>query len=109
MGALGGILIADYWVLRKQQLEVDDLFREQGRYTYSNGVNTRAIVALVLSILPVIPGFVRAVSVPGGTVVNPTFFDGLYAYAWFVTFALSFVLYLLLMRARPAVVPPNER
>ena len=109
MGALGGILIADYWVLRKQQLEVNDLFREQGRYTYTNGVNVRAIVALVLSILPVVPGFVRAVSVPGGTVVNPNFFDHLYSYAWFVTFALSFVLYLLLMNARSAIVAPNDR
>jgi len=109
MGALGGILIADYWVLRRQQLDVNDLFREQGRYTYSNGVNPRAIVALVLAILPVVPGFIRAVSVPGGTVKDPNLFDHLYAYAWFVTFALSFVLYLLLMRGRPAVVPPEER
>jgi len=98
MGALGGILIADYWVLRRQQLDVNDLFREQGRYTYRNGVNPRAIVALVLAILPVVPGFVRAVSVPGGTVKDPNFFDHVYAYAWFITFALSFVLYLLLMR-----------
>jgi len=109
MGALGGILIADYWVLRRQQLDVNDLFREQGRYTYSNGVNPRAIVALVLAILPVVPGFIRAVSVPGGTVKDPNFYDHLYAYAWFVTFALSFVLYILLMRGRPAVVPPDER
>jgi len=100
MGALGGILIADYWVLRRQQLDVDDLFREQGRYTYRNGVNPRAVAALVLAILPVVPGFIRAVSVPGGTVKDPTFFDHLYAYAWFITFALSFVLYLLLMRGR---------
>ena len=109
MGALGGILIADYWVLRRQQLDVNDLFREQGRYTYSNGVNPRAIVALVVAILPVVPGFIRAVSVPGGTVKDPNFFDHLYSYAWFVTFALSFVLYLLLMRGRPAVVPPDAR
>ena len=100
MGALGGILIADYWVLRRQQLDVNDLFREQGRYTYRNGVNPRAVAALVLAILPVVPGFIRAVSVPGGTVKDPTFFDHLYAYAWFITFALSFVLYLLLMRGR---------
>ena len=39
MGALGGILIADYWVLRRQRLMLDDLFREQGAYTYRNGVN----------------------------------------------------------------------
>jgi len=109
MGALGGILIADYWVFRRQQLDVNDLFREHGRYTYAGGVNPRAIAALVLAILPVVPGFIRAVSVPGGTVADPTVFDRLYSYAWFVTFVLSFVLYLVLMRGRPAVVPPDER
>jgi NCS1 family nucleobase:cation symporter-1 len=102
MGALGGILIADYWVVRRQQLDVDDLFREQGRYTYRNGFNVRAIAALVLAILPVVPGFIRAVSVPGGTVADPNFLDRLYAYAWFVTFALSFVLYLVFMRGTSA-------
>ena len=100
MGALGGILIADYWVLRRQQLYLSDLFREQGAYTYRNGVNPRAIVALVLSVAPVVPGFVRAVSTPGGVVASPNFFDALYSYAWFVTFGLSFVLYLLLMRGQ---------
>jgi len=100
MGALGGILIADYWVIRKQQLDVDDLFRERGRYTYTNGVNARAIAALVLAVAPVVPGFVNAVTTPGGAVANPDFFDRLYSYAWFVTFSLSFVIYLVLMRGR---------
>ena len=98
MGALGGILIADYWIIRRQQLAVDDLFRLSGRYTYANGINPRALVALVVSIAPVVPGFIRAVTTPGGTVSNPTFFDHLYSYAWFVTFALSFIIYALLMR-----------
>jgi NCS1 family nucleobase:cation symporter-1 len=98
MGALGGILIVDYWIIRRQQLKTDDLFREQGAYTYTNGVNPRAIVALVLSILPVIPGFIRAVSTPGGNVSHPSFFDQVYSYAWFVTFFLSSVFYFLLMR-----------
>ena len=53
--------------------------------------------------LPVVPGFARAVSTPGGQVAHPIFWDTIYSYAWFVTFALSFVLYLLLMRgAAPA-------
>ncbi len=98
MGALGGILIADYWVLRKQTLDTTDLFREQGRYTYDRGVNWRAIVALVLSIVPVVPGFLRAATTPGGAIPNPNIFDHLYSYAWFVTFVLSFVFYLVLMR-----------
>ncbi len=101
MGALGGILIADYWIIRKQQLAVDDLFRLRGRYTYSNGINPRAIIALVLAIAPVVPGFIRAVTTPGGVVSNPNAFDRLYSYAWFVTFALSFITYWLLMRREP--------
>jgi NCS1 family nucleobase:cation symporter-1 len=101
MGALGGILIADYWVIRKQQLDVDDLYRERGIYTYSNGFNRRAIAALLLSIAPVVPGFLRAVTTPGGAVPDPNIFDRIYSYAWFVTFALSFVIYWALMRRHP--------
>jgi len=98
MGALGGILIADYWVLRRQRLALDDLYREQGAYTYRRGVNPLAVAAFVIAILPVVPGFIRAAGTPGGTVADPNLFDRLYAYAWFVTFGLSFVVYLILMR-----------
>ncbi len=100
MGAIGGILIADYWVLRRQRLSLADLFRENGCYTYSNGVNWRAVAALVAAVVPVIPGFLRAALQPGGVVAVPTVFDTLYTYAWFVTFGTSFALYLLLMRQR---------
>ncbi|MEO7520455.1 MAG: NCS1 family nucleobase:cation symporter-1 [Gemmatimonas sp.] len=102
MGALGGILIADYWIVRQQQLSLPDLFRVDGAYSYRNGVNPRAMVALVLSLLPVIPGFINAVSTPGGAVANPTFLDQLYSYAWFVTFALSAIIYIVLMRGARA-------
>ncbi len=101
MGALGGILIADYWVLRRRRLNVADLFRLEGRYTYRRGFNPRAITALVLAILPVVPGFHRAAMTPGGIVADPSLLDHLYTYAWFVTFTLSFALYLLFMRGTP--------
>ena len=71
MGALGGILIADYWIVKRQQLDLKDLFSVEGRYTYSGGINWRAITALVLAVLPVIPGFIRASTTPGGQVANP--------------------------------------
>jgi nucleobase:cation symporter-1, NCS1 family len=100
MGALGGILIADYWVVRRQQLAVRELFLTDGRYAYVNGVNWRAIAALVFAVLPVVPGFLHAATTPGGQVANPSLLDKLYTYAWFVTFGLSFMLYLVLMRAR---------
>ena len=98
MGAIGGILIADYWLLRRKQLSLPDLFRESGAYSYTNGVNWKAIAALVLAILPVVPGFLRAATTEGGQVSDPNFFDTIYTYAWFVTFALSAVIYLLLMK-----------
>src|SRR6185369_17724001 len=49
MGALGGILIADYWIVRRQHLSLPDLFKQDGAYTYSGGVNPRAIVALAVA------------------------------------------------------------
>jgi nucleobase:cation symporter-1, NCS1 family len=100
MGAIGGVLIADYWILRGRELSVPDLFKLDGRYRYQNGINVRAMVALAAAIAPVIPGFVRAAMTPGGTVPDPSLFDHLYTYAWFVTFGLSFALYLVLMSGK---------
>jgi NCS1 family nucleobase:cation symporter-1 len=100
MGALGGILIADYWIVRRQKLNLRDLFELRGQYTYWNGLNWRAVAALVIAVAPVVPGFLRAATTPGGIVANPTIFDHLYTYAWFVTFLLSFVVYLLVMGTR---------
>jgi NCS1 family nucleobase:cation symporter-1 len=93
MGAIAGILICDYWVLRKQHLDLAGLFDPQGPYSYSNGINWRAIVTLAVAVAPVVPGFLRAAATPGGQVAMPGFLDTLYTYAWFVTFGLEFVLY----------------
>jgi NCS1 family nucleobase:cation symporter-1 len=95
MGAIGGVLIADYWIVRRRNLALPELFKMNGVYSYSRGINWRAIVILIVAVLPVVPGFVRAAATPGGQVAHPTLLDSLYTYAWFVTFALSFVLYLV--------------
>jgi NCS1 family nucleobase:cation symporter-1 len=100
MGAVGGVLIADYWVLRNRELALPDLFKMHGRYSYGNGINHTAVIALVIAVLPVVPGFVRAATTPGGVVLTPNLTDHLYTYAWFVTFGLSAAVYLLLMNAR---------
>lgn len=100
MGAIGGILICDYFLIRKKHLELAELFKTDGIYSYGSGFNWRAIVALVVAIAPVVPGFLRAATTPGGQVADPNFFDTLYTYAWFVTFGIAFVLYHLLMSLR---------
>jgi len=97
LGAILGILICDYWVLRRRRLSLADLFDTNGVYSYSNGINWRAIISLCVAVLPVVPGFIRAAKTPGGQVADPGFFVAIYTYAWFVTFALGFVIYYLLM------------
>jgi nucleobase:cation symporter-1, NCS1 family len=98
MGAIAGILICDYWVVRKQKLDLVALFDTHGAYSYTNGVNWRAMAALVIAIAPVTPGFLHAASTPGGQIHQPGLLDTLYTYAWFVTFAIGFVVYFALMR-----------
>lgn len=99
MGAIAGILICDYWVIRTQHLDLEGLFDPRGPYSYASGYNWRAIMTLVVAIIPVVPGFLRAATTPGGQVSDPNFFDHLYTYAWFVTFALGFGIYYVLTKA----------
>jgi NCS1 family nucleobase:cation symporter-1 len=98
MGAIAGILICDYWVVRKQRLSLRDLYLVDGEYRYRGGINWRAVAAFVLAVAPVAPGFVRVAIDPGRG--NLDFLDSLYRYAWFVTFGISFAAYLGLSRAR---------
>ncbi|MEJ7847832.1 MAG: NCS1 family nucleobase:cation symporter-1 [Pyrinomonadaceae bacterium] len=105
MGAIGGIMICDYFLIRGMKLQLAELFKTNGIYSYGSGFNWRAITALVLAIAPVVPGFIRAASTPGGQVANPGFFDSIYVYAWFVTFGIGFVLYYGFSR----VFPPKSK
>jgi NCS1 family nucleobase:cation symporter-1 len=95
LGPIGGIMIADYFVWRRCELDVEDLYRANGRYRFSNGVNIAAMISLVVAVLPNLPGFLVNVKLldPANT---PHFFVALYDYAWFVGFAIAFVVYLAL-------------
>jgi NCS1 family nucleobase:cation symporter-1 len=99
LGPIGGIMIADYFFIRRKQLDVDDLYVHSGRYGYRRGVNAAALIALIAGILPNVPGFLVTVHlVPKEDV--PLWIANLYHYAWFVGFAVSFVVYLLLMKRK---------
>jgi nucleobase:cation symporter-1, NCS1 family len=100
LGPIGGIMIADYFVYRHRQLDAKGLYRENGPYSYSAGFSIVALVALALAVLPNIPGFLVNVKLISPTSV-PHFFVTLYDYAWFVGFAIAFVMYLLLRRIFP--------
>jgi len=99
LGPIGGIMIVDYYLVRRQQLAVDELYQYQGRYGYGSGVNNAAMLALVLGVLPNIPGFLTAVGALAKDSV-PAWLNGVYSYAWFVGFFLSGLIYLVLMRGK---------
>jgi nucleobase:cation symporter-1, NCS1 family len=84
LGPIAGILICDYFVFRKKILVSEDLYRRNGLYEFSRGVNWKAILALVLGSGVAFVGLVYAP------------LRVLYDYAWFVGFGVSFVAYLML-------------
>jgi NCS1 family nucleobase:cation symporter-1 len=97
LGPIGGIMIVDYFFIRRQQLQVGDLYKVKGNYTYQKGFNQIALISLLLGILPNVPGFLTTIKLIDKENVWP-WLDGLYNYAWFVGFFVSGLVYLLLMK-----------
>jgi NCS1 family nucleobase:cation symporter-1 len=88
LGPVAGIMICDYYLVRRKMLSVDGLYLRGSEYEYSAGFNWRAIGALVVG---------AAVALIGLVVPSIRF---LYDYSWFVGFAVAFVSYFGLMRSR---------
>jgi NCS1 family nucleobase:cation symporter-1 len=86
LGPVAGIMIADYFLLRRTNLDTNALYRRNGVYEYANGINPKAIVALVVGV------FVALI----GLIVPSVRF--LYDYAWFVGFFTAGAVYLALMK-----------
>ena len=96
LGPIAGILLVDYYIVRRRALDTDDLFRGDGRY----GRWSRAgLGALALGIAPCLPGFLHAVKLVDAV---PPLFDALYGFAWFVGLAVAALAYLALSPRAPA-------
>jgi NCS1 family nucleobase:cation symporter-1 len=82
-------------VVRRRKLQLEDLYLTDGAYTYRGGWNAAAVVATLLGC-----------ALAWGGLVVPAL-KPLYDYAWFVGFAVSFVVYVALMRgaAQPELSP----
>jgi NCS1 family nucleobase:cation symporter-1 len=86
LGPIAGILIADYFLVRKKTLNVHDLYVRGGEYEFSGGFNLKAIAALIAGV---------GVALVGLVVEELRF---LYDYAWFVGFAVAFAVYVVVMK-----------
>jgi NCS1 family nucleobase:cation symporter-1 len=102
LGSVAGVLIADYFFIRRTRLDLPGLYRRDGPYWYVAGFNLVGLVALALGILPCVPGFLGTI----GLVQVRDIWLQLYHYAWFLSFAVSFAVYIMLMgtKARDARV-----
>ncbi len=96
LGPIAGILLVDYYIVRKTKLNVDALYERNGIYSYSNGYNTKALIALGLGILPNIPGFLVQIQVCSSDSIFG-YFAPFYHYAWFIGLTISAISYGLLM------------
>jgi nucleobase:cation symporter-1, NCS1 family len=96
LGAIAGVMISDYYIIRRTNLDLAALFKPDGPY---KGWNPDAWAAFVLSILPVIPGFLVTVNAVSADSVG-IFLVNLYSYSWFVTFGLSLLIYFLLKKLK---------
>ncbi|MEZ5406262.1 MAG: cytosine permease [Verrucomicrobiia bacterium] len=92
LGPIGGILIADYFVVRRRHLNLAELYRENGIYSATRGFNLIGMIALMLGVIPSVPGFLVQVKLKAASEF-PAWLVGLYDYAWFVGFAIAFVVY----------------
>ncbi|HEX4229970.1 MAG TPA: NCS1 family nucleobase:cation symporter-1 [Bryobacteraceae bacterium] len=93
LGPIAGIMIVDYFLIRKTKLDVNGLFQRNGPYEYRAGINMRAIGALAAGIVTALIGLV----------VPPL--RWLYGYAWFAGFAIAGSVYYIAMRFDAARVP----
>jgi NCS1 family nucleobase:cation symporter-1 len=98
LGPVGGIMITDYYLIRRQQLSVAGLYDAKGVYAFTGGFNRKAVVSLLLGILPNVPGFLVTVGAVSADRL-PGWLVGMYGYAWFTGFIVAGGSYWLMMRA----------
>jgi len=81
LGSIAGVLIADYWLVRKQELALEDLYLAEGAYRYHRGWNWKAVAATAAGCALAWGGLVVPVLKP------------LYSYGWFVGFFAAGLVY----------------
>ena len=101
LGPIAGIMICDYFIIRRTKINAEALYDPDGEYA---GISLAAMSALVLSILPNVPGFINAATGTAHTVDAPfpAVFDEIYVYAWFVGISLAMVLYWIFKQLGPS-------
>ncbi|HTR34324.1 MAG TPA: NCS1 family nucleobase:cation symporter-1 [Bryobacteraceae bacterium] len=97
LGPVAGIMITDYFLVRRTHLDVDELYDLHGIYRYGAGVNYRAMVSLAAGVVIALIGLL----------IPPL--RWLYDYAWFVGFVVAGGVYWVSMKGQVQLAPGQER
>ena len=97
LGPIAGILISDYFFVRKRKLNLEMLYRKGGEYEYRKGWNPIALIALAVGVAPNVFGFLHA---SGFIETVPSFWIELYNYAWFVGALVGGITYYVLTKSK---------
>jgi NCS1 family nucleobase:cation symporter-1 len=104
LGPVCGIMVADYWILRRRQICLQQLYEPYGLYWFTRGWNPRAILAFFLALVPSLPGLAVSVN-PAVDHVPPIGFQNVYTMSWLVGLVIAGAVYLGLS----VVFPPPAR
>lgn len=99
MGPIGGVVLADHYIVRRTALDVDALYSEDSGspYYFQGGFNVASMVAMAAGVAPIVPGFLHKVGVLPSV---PSAFVTSYNNAWFVSFFVAGAVYCLLCNSQ---------
>ncbi|KAL6399909.1 hypothetical protein AUP68_17319 [Ilyonectria robusta] len=89
MGPLAGVMVCDYYIIKKRKLNIHELYRSNGIYWYDGGVNWRAYAAFITGFAPLLPGFAKSIKHE----LNVGGAWKIYTFAWIFGFTLSTLVY----------------
>lgn len=92
LAPMAGIIAADYWLVKKQNIDVPALYDPHGRYRYNKtGINWRAMLAFLLAVGPNLPGLAYSINQSGTHISAGT--KHLYSFDWLYGFVVSIFVY----------------
>lgn len=97
LGAVVGIMLTDYYLLRKTLIDIDAIYRKESQFWYSSGFNSRALIALAIAVGINLPGFFVQIQLLSINLVSQWLVH-LYSYAWFVSLFVASLVYYVLMK-----------
>jgi NCS1 family nucleobase:cation symporter-1 len=89
MGPLAGVMVCDYYIIKKRKLDLDQLYTDHGIYWYSGGWNWRAYASFVVGFAPLLPGFAKSID----NTLNIGGAWKIYSFAWMFGFCTSVLVH----------------